>query len=141
MLRKVTALWIVGLLTLVPYATYHLFVRAPREQYAILITFVLFWIFGYWGVVGPLLALMKVRTVFRRLERVKSEEDLFATLRSAEARDVAIDLIATENHLPRFLASRVYELLVHRLTARESGQRGAASAGGAESSPATNDRT
>jgi hypothetical protein len=136
MLRKVTALWIVGLLTLVPYATYYLFFRAPREQYAILITFVLFWIFGYWGVVGPLLALIKVRTVFRRLQHVKSSEDLVMTLQSAQARDVAIDLIATENHIPRFLASRVHELLVKGLSARAPVQ----GAGGAENRQSPNDR-
>lgn len=136
MLRKVTALWIVGLLTLVPYATYYLFFRAPREQYAILITFVLFWIFGYWGVVGPLLALIKVRTVFRRLQHVKSSEDLITTLQSAQARDVAIDLIATENHIPRFLASRVHELLVKGLSSRAPVQ----GAAGAENRQPPNDR-
>jgi hypothetical protein len=51
------AVWVVGLLTAVPYAAYHLWFYAPREQYALLITFILFWIFGYWGVVGPLLAI------------------------------------------------------------------------------------
>jgi hypothetical protein len=36
------------------------------------------------------------------------------TLQSADARDVAIDLIASENHIPRFLASWVYRLLLSR---------------------------
>ena len=106
------AVWLFGLFTAVPYATYYLLYEAPRGQYALLITFVLFWIFGYWGVVGPLLAVVKVRRVFRALEGAKSKEELMKALRSDESRDVAIDLIATDNHIPRFLARRVYGLLI-----------------------------
>lgn len=116
MLRRAAALWVVGLLTLVPYGTYYLLFEAPREQYALLITLVLFWIFGYWGVVGPLLAAIKVRRVFRAIEAAQSREELMQRLRSGEAQDVAIDLIASENHIPRFLAARIYRLLVDRLT-------------------------
>jgi hypothetical protein len=119
MLARATALWVAGLLTVVPYATYHLLFHATRVQYAALITLVLFWIFGYWGVVGPLLAAIKVRTVFRAIERAKSKESLIQALRSAEARDVAIDLIVSENRIPRFLASRVVQLLVSRLSSGE----------------------
>jgi hypothetical protein len=118
MLRKATLIWIVGLVTVVPYAGYYLFFHASREQYAVLITLVLFWIFGYWGVVGPLLALIKVRSVLRAIEQAKSRDDLVRTLQSAEARDIAIEHIATENHIPRFLATRVYEVLASRLSAR-----------------------
>ena len=108
--------WIVGLLTVVPYGTYYLFFEAQRDQYALLITLVLFWIFGYWGVVGPILATIKVRRVSRALEQAKSKDDLLAHLRSPEARAVAIDLIASENHIPRFLAARVFNLLASRLS-------------------------
>ena len=118
-------LWIVGLFTVVPYGTYHLLFHASRDQYAALITLVLFWVFGYWGVVGPILAALKVRTVFRAIERARSKDDLVRALQSADAREVAIDLIASENHIPRFLAARVYQLLVTRLAAR-GGPRGAA---------------
>lgn len=107
--------WILGLLTLVPYGTWYLFVHATRDQYALLITLILFWIFGYWGVVGPILAAVKVRQVMRAIELANSGDDLVKALRSPEAREVAIDLIATENHLPRFLAARLYQRLVSRL--------------------------
>jgi hypothetical protein len=117
---KAVVIWILGLVTLVPYVTWFVLFRASPDQYAILITLVLFWIFGFWGVAGPLIALVKVRTVFRALERVQTKDDLLATLRSADARDVAIDLIATENHIPRFLAVRVYNLLLSRLGSLES---------------------
>jgi hypothetical protein len=118
MVRKAVVIWIAGLLSAVPYATYHLLFRAPKEQYALLITFVLFWVFGYWGMAGPLIALVKVRRVFRAIEQATSGDDLLKTLQSPEARDVAIEHIAVENHIPRFLAVRVYDLLVARLVER-----------------------
>ena len=112
MLVGAIAIWVVGLFSAVPYAAYHLWFYAPREQYALLITFILFWIFGYWGVVGPLLAIVKVRRVFRAIEGARSKDDLMKALQSTETRDVAIDLIAADNHIPRFLARRVYGLLI-----------------------------
>lgn len=118
MLRKAVALWILGLLTVVPYGTYYLLFEAPRDQYAPLIVGLLFWIFGYWGVVGPLLAALKVRVVFRAIELARSKDDLLRTLQTPEARDAAIDMIALDNHIPRFLAVRVYTLLVQRLASR-----------------------
>ena len=116
MIARAAAIWVAGLLTVVPYATWHLLFEAPREQYPALIVFVLFWVFGYWGAVGPLIAAVKIRRVFRAIEGAKSREALVATLRSADARDAFIDLIASENRIPRFLATRVYALLARRLT-------------------------
>ena len=124
MLGKAVALWVIGLLTLVPWATWHLLFEATREQYAVLIVLILFWVFGYWGLVGPLLAAIKVRRVFRAIQAARSREELLETLRSAESRAVAVDLIATENHIPRFLAERVVGLLLSRLSAAPPGQRG-----------------
>lgn len=118
MLKRATLLWVLGLLTLVPYGIWYLLFEAPREQYAVLIVGLLFWIFGYWGLVGPLLAAMKVRTVFRAIELARSKDDLLKILQSPEARDTAIDMIALDNHIPRFLAARVYALLVRRLGER-----------------------
>lgn len=117
MLRTALVVWIVGLLTAVPYAVYYLLFVAPKEQYALLITFVLFWIFGYWGLAGPLLSLIKVRAVFRAIEASRSREAFIDVLRSADARDVAVDHIASEYGIPRFLAVRVLNLVVDRLAA------------------------
>jgi hypothetical protein len=123
MLTKAIILWIVGLLTFVPYGTYYLLFQAPRDQYALLIGSILFWIFGYWSVVGPLLMIVKVRRVFRAIESAGSLGELGEALRSPDAKDVAIDLIASENRIPRFLASRVYALLVNRLFQRAQADR------------------
>ena len=112
---KAAVVWILGLLTVVPYGTYYLLFRAERDQYALLITFVLFWIFGYWGVVGPLLGALAARRVFRAIEQASSRDELRRALQSDETREVAIDLIASEHHLPRFLAARIYRWILRRL--------------------------
>jgi hypothetical protein len=117
MVAKAVVVWVVGLVTVVPYGTYYLLYEARRDEYALVVTLVLFWIFGFWGVVGPALAAIKIRRVLQAIERARSKDDLLTTLRSPEARDVAIDLIASENHIPRFLAVRVYTLLLGRFSA------------------------
>ena|SRR5687767_3728489 len=119
MLRKATVVWILGLLTAVPYATWYLLFRAPREQYALLITFVLFWIFGYWGLVGPIVSIVKVRSVFGAIQQTRSREELVAVLQSEDARNVAIEHIASEYRIPRFLASRVLKLATERVARSE----------------------
>lgn len=118
MLTRFTVLWVLGLLTLVPGSVYYLFYHAPREQYALFIVLPLFWIFGYWGIVGPLLAAVRVRRVFRTLEQVRTREQLAALIREPETRAAAIDLIARENRLPRFLARQVLALLERRFPLR-----------------------
>ena len=114
MIIKAVVVWVVGLLTIVPYGTYYLLYEAQRDQYAFLITGVLFWIFGYWGVVGPLLAAIRVRRVFRSIELAHANGRLEEALRSEEAAEAAIDIIAAENKIPRFLARRVYRMLLNR---------------------------
>lgn len=118
MLGKAVLVWVVGLLTGVPYATYYLFFEAPRDQYALLITGILFWIFGYWSLAGPLCMAVKLRAVFRALESARSAEELEGILKGAEARDVAIDFLASENHLPRFLAAWLYDRTTAALSRR-----------------------
>jgi hypothetical protein len=116
MFLKATILWVAVLLTLVPYGAYYLFFEASRDQYALLITLILFWIFGYWSLAGPILMAIRARSVFRAIESAGSRGELQEILKSPDAREVAIDLIATDNHLPRFLATRVYDLLIRRMS-------------------------
>jgi hypothetical protein len=115
MIRAAVVTWIVGLATVVPYATYYLLFHAQRDQYALLITLVLFWIFGFWGVVGPILTGVKVRSVFRAIEQAHAQGRLVEALSSEETREVAIDIVATENGIPRFLAGRICRILATRL--------------------------
>jgi hypothetical protein len=114
--------WIAGVLVAVPYAAWHLLFYAPRERYAVLITFILFWIFGYWGVVAPLVMIVKVRSIWRRLEQATNQDERRRLLLSPESRHVAIDVIASETRLPKFLARRVYHRVVRRLIIQQSGR-------------------
>ena len=57
---------------------------------------------------------LKARRVFQAIQQARSREELLATIRSPESREVAIDLIASESHVPRFIATRVYNLLLRR---------------------------
>lgn len=114
MIVRVIILWVIGLLTIVPAALYSLFFLAGRDQYAFLITITLFWIFGFWGVLAPLLAALKVRQIMRAIERMRSKEQLLAILKSPETYELAIDLIASENRIPRFLARRIFRLLLQK---------------------------
>ena len=120
MIKRLFLLWLVVLFTLVPYGIYYLFFEATRDQYALVGVLVLFWIFGFWGVVGPIVSAYKARSFFKALENAGSAEELKSLIRDPESREVAIDLIASENNVPKFVASRIYNLLVKRFSEIES---------------------
>jgi hypothetical protein len=125
MLRNVTLLWIFGLVTIVPYGLYHLLFTAGRDEYAFLITIVLFWIFGFWGVVGPLLSAYKIRQGFKAIELASDGNELKRIMQSGDAEEIVIDLIATENHIPKFLARRIYRYALRRFAeAQEKREKG-----------------
>lgn len=117
MVARAVLIWVVGLCTIVPWSIYYLLVHATPAEYALHITLPLFWVFGYWGVVGPVLAALRVRAVMRAIETARSRGRLAETLRGAQTQEAVIDLIASENRIPRFLAKRVYRLLLARLAA------------------------
>jgi len=119
MVARATILWAIGLLTVVPYGIYHLLFTAQRDEYAFLITMVLFWIFGFWGVVGPLITAWKVRQVMRALELASSPEELRRILLSGESEEAAIELLAAENRIPKFLARKVYRYAHKRVAEAE----------------------
>jgi hypothetical protein len=109
--------WVIGLVAGIPLAVYYLLFWARREEYALLITFIIGWPFLYWPVAGPILMLLKARAVFRSLQQVRSVEDLRQKLSNGESEDVIVALIAGDNHIPRWLARRMYRYLL-RLAAR-----------------------
>ena len=117
MFVRAAVLWVLGLVTLVPYGAHYLLFEAPREQYALLITALLFWIFGYWGLVGPLVLALKARRVMACLKQAHPDDRVAQALHGAEARDVVVALIASEHRVPRFLAERVFRLVVDRMAA------------------------
>lgn len=105
---RIVFLWILGGLVIVPYAIYRLLFDATRDEYAFLIVVPLFWIFGFWGVVGPLLMAVRVRRLFRALETAGSATAVREALERHEAEAIVVDLIARENGLPKFVARRLY---------------------------------
>jgi len=116
MVTRMVFIWVLGLLTLVPYSIYYLLFSAQRDEYAFYIVLPLFWIFGYWGVVGPVLSAIKLRRVFRALELAASPEQRKQILHSQESREVAIEMIAAENRIPKFLAKKLYDYAVKRFS-------------------------
>lgn len=112
MVIRIVLLWVLGLVTIVPTGIYYLFYYARRDEYAFLITIVLFWVFGFWGVVSPILVILKTRHVLRALEMAQSGEEFKKVLLSQDSQDVAIRLIASENRIPKFLARKIYNRVV-----------------------------
>ncbi len=115
MVKRIAILWVLVLVTLVPYSTYYLLFEAHRDEYALHITFILFWIFGFWGVVGPVMSAIKIRRVFKALETVQSKQQFLDIINKKESEDAAIELIAAENKIPRFIASKIYSRLLKQL--------------------------
>ena len=115
MMTRITIVWVTVLITAVPYSAYYLFFEASREEYALLITFILFWIFGFWAVVGPILSAIKVRNILKALENVRSNEQLREIVNAKESEESLIELIASENKIPKLLAKRLYPRVVKKL--------------------------
>ena len=115
MVKKAMTIWLLGLVSLVPYGIYYLLFEAQRDEYALWITLVLFWIFGFWGVIGPLISIIKIRRVMRLLENAQSGDELKRILQSAESEEAAIDLFAQQHKLPRFIARKVYKHFLQRV--------------------------
>jgi hypothetical protein len=108
-------LWVLGGLLIVPYSVYRLLFEAQRDEYAFLIVMPLFWIFGFWGVVGPMIAAWRIRRLMKALEMATDHNEIREAFERHEGREVIIDLIASENSLPRFLARILYNKVAERL--------------------------
>lgn len=114
MLLRAALLWILGLVTIVPWALYRLLFVAQRDEYAFLIVLPLFWVFGFWGVVGPIITALKIRSLLRALESAQSHDDLKRALNDPDTREAAIELLASENCLPKFLVRRIVAKLLRQ---------------------------
>ena len=100
---------------LVPSSIYQLLFHAERDEYAFLIVAPLFWVFGFWGVVGPALAAWRVRTLMKALEAAQSSDQIRAAFEQHQGRDVIVDLVASEYRLPKFIARRVCDRVIREL--------------------------
>ena len=116
MLKRITAIWVTGMVTAVPYGAYYLFFEASRDEYAFLIVFILFWIFGFLGLIGPVISAIKVRNVLKALESARSKEQLQNIMKSNDSEEALIEFIASENKIPRLIARKIYPEVVNRIT-------------------------
>ncbi len=121
MMLRVFILWVLGLLSIVPYAVYHLLFYAQRDEYAFLICVPLFWIFGFWGLVGPLITVWKIRRFMKAIDAMEDMQDLKDAYQQHLGDDVLIGIIAKESGLPRFVAA----ILFRKLRARFERELGA----------------
>lgn len=112
---RITIVWVLGIVLLVPYAIYRLLFVAEPDEYAFLIVFPLFWIFGFWGVVGPIFGAVKGHGLIRALEKAGSSEELRKAFVEHEGDDVIIEFIRAENRIPRWLARKIYRRVKPRL--------------------------
>ena len=115
MILRITLLWIVGTVLIVPYAINQLLFYAQKEDYAFLIVAPLFWIFGFWGVVGPLVAAWRVRTLMNAFQAAQSSDQLREAFKRHDGKEVIVDLIASEYRLPRFMARWVFDRVVKKM--------------------------
>ena len=114
-MKKAMIIWVVGLVTFVPYGIYYLLFLAQREEYALWIVGVLFWIFGYWSIVGPLLSALKVRALMKAFESVRSKDELKKLVNQAGNEATIIDFIARENRVPYFIAKWFYHKVLKQV--------------------------
>ena len=120
MIWRITLFWIIGGLIIVPWCINRLLFHAPKDEYAFLIVFPLFWIFGFWGVVGPAIGAWRVRKLMNALDHVQDRQQLIDAYHRHEGKEVIVDLIASDTGLPRFIARRFYDRVVARLMVGEA---------------------
>jgi len=121
MLIRAVIVWVLGLLTFVPYGIYHLLFHAPREQYALLISGILFWIFAYWAIVTPLISVYRIKNLMKLLETANSAERIKEIIREEESEKVIIELLAKENNIPESLARKLYYYAIEKF--RQPGKK------------------
>lgn len=112
---RIVILWIIGVIVIVPYAIYRLLYIAEPDEYAFLIVFPLFWIFGFWGVVGPLVGAYKAHQLMKAIEKAGTYSEIEKAYEEHEGKEIVIDLIASENKIPKFMARWLYRKVEPRL--------------------------
>ncbi len=121
MILRITLVWIIGALIIIPYSVYNLIYHAQPEQYVFLIIMPLFWLFGFWGVVGPLIIAYRIRKLMNALESAEDAPSLRDAFARNEGKDVMLELIAKENRIPRLMAGWIYERVVEKLASKNAG--------------------
>ena len=112
---RITLLWIAGIVLIVPYSTYQLLFVAQREDYALLIVLPLFWLFGFWGVVGPVLAAWRVHRLINALGAATNSGEARKAFEENDGKETLVDMLANEHRVPRFVARRALDRVMSRI--------------------------
>ncbi len=112
---RVMALWIVGLVTIIPFCVYRLFWVAEPVEYPFLIVVPLVWVFGFWPVAGPLVLVWRIGGFMKRIQKAQNIGDLKEAYEKHDGRDLVIEVVARESGIPRFIAEKIYDKVVERL--------------------------
>lgn len=120
-MKRAFFIWILGLVTLVPYALWHLLFEAERSQYPFLITFIFAWVTGYYSVVLPMVAAWRVRKFIRFIQSASSADEIRRKFATPETREAFIISIARENGVPLFLARRIFARIERGLLKEKQG--------------------
>lgn len=115
MMLRIFLLWLLGIVLIVPYSINQLLFHAERDEYAFLIVAPLFWVFGFWGVVGPLIGAWRVHKLMSALDAARDASQIREAFEKNEGREVIVDLIASEHGLPRFVARWVYDRVARKV--------------------------
>jgi hypothetical protein len=110
-------LWVIGCVAVPAWSLSHVFSGTVTPENAALVIVLPFaWIFGYWGVVGPLLAAWKIWQLQSVLEEHcrRKAAGLDTSTTEGDVED-ALTLLATqENPIPEKWARRLVRLLLAR---------------------------
>lgn len=110
-------LWALGCVAVPAWSLSHVFAGTVTTDNAALVIVLPFaWIFGYWGVVGPLLAAWKIwrlqSVLEEHCERRATGLDTSTTERDVE--DALTLLLTQENPIPELWARRLVRLMLAR---------------------------
>lgn len=110
-------LWVIGCVAVPAWSLSHVIAGTVNSENAALVIVLPFaWIFGYWGVVGPLLAAWKIWQLQSVLEEHcrRKAAGLDTSTTEGDVED-ALTLLATqENPIPEKWARRLVRLLLAR---------------------------
>lgn len=104
-------IYIAGCLTLVPWCVWTLLTTATRDQYALLIVLPFAWVLSYWPMMGSLVAAWNIHRFMKKLDTLKTTEDIRQAFLAHGVDDAVIDMIARENRLPVWLVRKVAKKL------------------------------
>lgn len=110
-MRVTFLVWLIGLFTAVPVAGWYLLYEAERNLYLPLIAFLVGWVFFFLPIMGALRGVIRAGRLLRDLRGSETWDEVREKIRSGEAEDVVISLIAAEQGVSRDKARRIYEVL------------------------------